>query len=153
MLAKEPKFIEFILSPKKILRCPRFLKYPGYYPEFLKHIFEVFSTEREVRLSLIIGKQDVTNIVKQSNVWARTPFIREKNLATKEPVRSSTVVADPAMSKGEDERPNNSNHDSQNIGNQSQFQKVKRRRQNTFCKSFDDGQKREKIKYQARKVR
>ena len=102
-LAKEPKFLEFILSAKKILRGPRFLKYPGYYPEYLRQVFQVFAVEKEARLSLILAKQDVSNIVKQSKVWTRTPFIREKNLAIMKPVRSSMVVVNPEMHKGEEE--------------------------------------------------
>ena len=83
-LAKEPKFLEFILSAKKILRGPRFLKYPGYYPEYLRQVFQVFAVEKEARLSLILAKQDVSNIVKQSKVWTRTPFIRREKLGNYE---------------------------------------------------------------------
>ena len=45
MLSKEPKLVEFILSPKTILGGLRFLKYPGYYPEFLKQLLQVTRTK------------------------------------------------------------------------------------------------------------
>ena len=136
LLAKEPKFIEFILSAKKILRGPRFLKYPGYYPEYLRQVFQVSAFEKEARLGLILAKQDVSNIVKQSKVWTQTPFIRERNLAFNSPVRSSTVAVDPELPAGEEERPGNCQPHSEICEKQPQFQKVKPRRKRTSQKSF-----------------
>ena len=78
MLAKEPKFLEYILSSKTIKGGPRFLKYPGYYPEFLKQLFQMFSKEKDIKLPLIICRQDVKNIVIQVGVWKTTPFLRDE---------------------------------------------------------------------------
>ena len=103
ILAKEPKFLEFILACNQIKGGPRFIKYPGYYPEFLKQIFQVFSFDKEIKLSLIIAKQDVNKLVKQSSIWTRTPFIREKANINK-PLWNHEMAIKTPMSKREEDK-------------------------------------------------
>ena len=57
-------------------------------------------------------------------------------MAIMKPVRSSMVVVNPEMHKGEEEGPNNAKLHSQNGGKQSHFQKVEPRRKKTIEKSF-----------------
>ena len=87
ILARQPKYLEFILACNKIKGGPRFLNYPGCYPEFLKQIFQVLSIDKEIKLNLVIAKQDVTKIVQQSKAWTLTPFKRER--ATKRNILTS----------------------------------------------------------------
>ena len=122
MLAKEPKFLEFILSSKTISGGPRFLIFPGYYPEFLKQLFQLFSIENEIRLPLLISKQDIINIVKQIALWKVTPFIREQS-------KKVNPTTDASKSKIEAEKQNLIKEQSK----QPPFQKVIKRK-NKFVK-------------------
>ena len=110
ILAKQPKYIEFILSANKIVRGPRFLKFPGYYPEFLRQLFQALSAEEEIRLGFVLAKQEVSNLIKQAGLWARTPFVREKALKGSEPLISNLAAEESQNNEGKEQ--------------QSQFKKV-----------------------------
>jgi hypothetical protein len=121
MLEKEPKFLEFILSSKTITGGPRFLIFPGYYPEFLKQLFQLFSTENEIRLPLLISKQDIKNIVKQIALWKVTPFIREQS-------KKVNPTTDASKSKIEAEKPKTEKNLIKEQSKQPPFQKVIKRK-------------------------
>ena len=86
------------------------MKFPGYYPEFLRQLFQALSAEKEIRLGFVLAKQEVSNLVKQAGLWARTPFVREKALKGSEPLISNLAAEESQNNEGKEQ--------------QSQFKKV-----------------------------
>ena len=86
LLAKEPRYLQFILSGNKLdSNGLDFINFPGKYPIYIKQIFQILFVEKRIPTRLLVTRAEIKQMVKQSSLWAKLPFSRNKQNTTRIP--------------------------------------------------------------------